>query len=625
MWTLYAAGLNPKSFAATQAAWVQNTYPDPNNYPKMIWATNYWRLACLTIFALFFGGKDFAPHAIINGVNIQDFLQDHFAGACKHLAKRIHEAGDLENDCVIGWESMNEPNRGLISVQDISVIPPEQKLQKGPSPTAWQAILTGSGRACEVDTWDVGSFGPYKSGRELIDPQGNTAWLPSDFDDSKYGWKRDANWKLGECIWAQHGVWDPREDKLLKKDYFSTNPTTGKKMDYEAFTNSYFMDYFRKFRDSVRSVHKDAFILLEAPVLEIPPDIKGTKDDDPLLVFASHYYDGLTLLTKHWNRYYNLDVFGVLRGRYLAPAFAIKFGENAIRNCLRDQLDAIRREGLKYTGTHPCLFTEIGIPYDMDDKYAYRTGDYSSQSAASDANHFALEGSGVAGYTWWLYAAENNHDWGDRWNGEDLSIYSLDDKDVSLVARSTAASPNESTISLNPASPSFSKSRSESESPITPTNVKATLKAPSISTQRTGTSAELSESPGLRAGDAFVRPSPCSTMSSIVKYGFDLGKCTFTLSLSTEKPTEEQAPTEIFLPEYHFPRTKTRVQISGGKWSIDVTDVDGGSLQMLRWWHGEGAQDIIITGVRRKQGAPVDSAEDEGYLEQCRKTDCTVM
>ena len=56
-------------------------------------------------------------------------------------------------------------------------------------------------------------------------------------------------------------------------------------------------------------------------------------------------------------------------------------------------------------GNHPCVFTEIGIPYDMDDKYAYKTGDYSSQSSAMDANHFALEGSGANGYALWTYTA----------------------------------------------------------------------------------------------------------------------------------------------------------------------------------------------------------------------------
>lgn len=106
------------------------------------------------------------------------------------------------------------------------------------------------------------------------------------------------------------------------------------------------------------------------------------------------------------NRMYNVDVIGVLRGKYLTPAFAVKIGESAIRNCLRNQLKFLRDESFEHMGDHPLLFTEIGIPYDMDDKHAYKTGDYSSQISAMDANHFALEGSGSNGFTLWLYMTQ---------------------------------------------------------------------------------------------------------------------------------------------------------------------------------------------------------------------------
>jgi hypothetical protein len=404
MWTLYACGLNPLTLAATEAAIVNNTWPDPNDFPKMIWATNYQRLAAATIFTMFFAGKDFAPKCIINGENIQDFLQGHFRRACVHLARRIHEAGDLENDLVIGWESMNEPNRGMVGHPDLSKIPDEQKLKKGTAPTPWQTMLTGMGRACEIDTWDFGGMGPYKTGRVLVDPQGEIAWLPKDFDDTKYGWKRDPGWKLGECIWAQHGVWDTSSDQLLLKNYFEKNPE-GKLLTYEKFTNTYWMDHYRAYRDAIRSQHKDCIMLCQPPVLEIPPSIKGTADDDPKMLYAPHYYDGLTLMTKKWNRTWNIDVFGVLRGRYSHPAFAIKIGETAIRNCFKDQLGAIRKEGKDYMGNHPCVLTEFGVPYDMDDQHAYKTGDYSSQIAAMDANHFAVEGAPMEGYTLWVYVA----------------------------------------------------------------------------------------------------------------------------------------------------------------------------------------------------------------------------
>lgn len=400
---------------------VHNTYPEPSTYPKMIWTTNYTRLVCQTVFTLFFGGRAFAPKAIIDGKNIQDYLQDHYINACRHLAQRIHDAGDLEYDPIVGWESLNEPNRGLISYQDITVIPTEQKLRKGTSPTAWQAILTGSGRACEIETWEFGGMGPYKSGSQLIDPEGKSAWLSPDYDDSRYGWKRDPGWRMGECLWAQHGVWDPTSDTCLKKDYFGKDPKNGATIDYEYFTNHYWLPHYRLYSKMVKSIFPDSLMFFQPPVLELPPSIKGTEDDDPNIIFAPHFYDGITLITKKWyvnrlaitrswltvlrNRVWNIDVFGVLRGKYLTPAFAIKLGETAIRNCFAGQLKAIREEGTEYTGVHPCVFTEIGIPYDMDDKYAYKTGNYSSQIAALDANHFALEESKANGFTLWTYVA----------------------------------------------------------------------------------------------------------------------------------------------------------------------------------------------------------------------------
>lgn len=94
-----------------------------------------------------------------------------------------------------------------------------------------------------------------------------------------------------------------------------------------------------------------------------------------------------------------------MRGRYLTPAFAVKIGRTAVRNCFRDQLAAMRKEGLDRMGLHPCVFTEIGIPYDMDNKQAYKDGNYTSQALAMDANHYALEGSNVAGYSIWVYVA----------------------------------------------------------------------------------------------------------------------------------------------------------------------------------------------------------------------------
>lgn len=86
------------------------------------------------MFTLFFAGKDFAPGRIIDGRNIQDYLQGHFRGAVSHLACRIKKAGDVLDDIVFWLESMNEPPRGLIGHEGLFLVTEEQALKKG---TAW--------------------------------------------------------------------------------------------------------------------------------------------------------------------------------------------------------------------------------------------------------------------------------------------------------------------------------------------------------------------------------------------------------------------------------------------------------------------------------------------------------
>ncbi|KAI6992161.1 glycoside hydrolase family 5 protein [Hortaea werneckii] len=629
MWTIYACGLDPKEFAVTEASLVQNTWPDPADFPKMVWATNYQRIACQTIFTMFFAGKEFAPKCVIDGKNIQDYLQDHFIAACAHLARRIHEAGDLHGETVIGYESVNEPNNGFVGHPDLANIPKNQNLRKYTCPTGFQAMLTGSGRAVEMDTYAFGTFGPYKGGTQLVDPKGHTAWLdPASWDDTKYGWKRADSWKLGTDIWAQHGVWNPKTDELLKPQYFLQHPQTGETMDTEYFLNNNFLYYYRKYKTAIRTIWPEAIMLMQPQPFEIPPDIKGTPDDDPNMVFASHFYDGITLITKKWNKLWNVDVLGVLRGRYLSPAFALKIGEGAIRRCFRDQLDEIRKEGEEHMGEHPLIFTEIGIPYDMDDAYAYRTGDYSSQAAAIDANFFAVEGSGAAGLTWWLYTVENSHRWGDNWNGEDLSIYCREDRALpppraDLTASTyykdedaeSDASGQKTKKNLNP---SYSMSRTTTAS----SSSTPTTQQPQSQQQ------EQPNPPGYRAAQSYIRPHPTYTHGTLLAHSFDLRTCSFSLALTASSPTPQETPTELFLPEFHFPTGKTSVDISGGKWEVltiddtervvesgsgsgDGNDDEAAPQQILRWWHGAGEQKLSVKGLRRKKGGLYVPRRDE--------------
>lgn len=95
------------------------------------------------------------------------------------------------------------------------------------------------------------------------------------------------------------------------------------------------------------------------------------------------------------------------------------------------------------------------------------------------------------------------------------------------------------------------------------------------------------------------------------------------MSLIAKKPTASEAPTEVFLPDFHFPAKETVVTVSGGKWEIDFVEIQTVKLQRLRWWHAAGEQDIKIEGVKRKPG---DSTTGEAtYFEQCQAGQCLMM
>lgn len=194
-----------------------------------------------------------------------------------------------------------------------------------------------------------------------------------------------------------------------------------------------------------------------------------------------------------------------------------------------------------------------------------------------------------------------------------------------MASRPGFASINPSGTSIDKTSPAYSDSQSESTLSVTPANIKTTLKSPSISSEQTKTLGELSTKPGFRAAEAYVRPSPIATNGDVLKHGFDLRNCIFTMSLQASKPVAEDYPTEIYLPEYHFAHNSMTVEVSNGRWTVDIDEIDGGTMQILRWWHGVGEQIITIKGDKRRQGMDTGSNEEVGYLEQYRRSLCSVM
>lgn len=60
-------------------------------------------------------------------------------------------------------------------------------------------------------------------------------------------------------------------------------------------------------------------------------------------------------------------------------------------------------------------------------------------------------------------------------------------------------------------------------------------------------------------------------------------------------------PSEIYLPEFHFPMGDTSVTVSGGEWEICLQEFHTVKLQYLRWWHGEGTVEIKVRKIKPKR------------------------
>lgn len=73
-------------------------------------------------------------------------------------------------------------------------------------------------------------------------------------------------------------------------------------------------------------------------------------------------------------------------------------------------------------GNMPCLLGEFGLPFDLSKKKAYKTGDYRKHEEALSMYYDAIDNN-LLHSTIWNYTADNNHEHGDLWNDEDLSIF----------------------------------------------------------------------------------------------------------------------------------------------------------------------------------------------------------
>lgn len=549
----------------------------------MIWSTNYGKLAAQTIFTLFFAGRDFAPNCIIDNQNIQDYLQSHFISAFAKLAERIQQEGGLLDECVIGWDSLNEPFEGLCGWEDLNTNPTKQgsTLKKGTYPTPAQSLRLGMGQPQTVDNWQFGALGPRRDGSVTIDPKGRTIWASPDTEKDgihpKWGWRRDPRWKLGTCIWAQHGVWDIESGYILTPDYFNANEA-GQEVE---FIEDYWRPHWQVFAKRIREFHPEAIMFVQPPVFARPPPLQ----ENELLgraAYSGHYYDGLTLITRHWN-WFNADALGLLRGKYKSTLQAVKIGDTAIRKSLQEQLKMLKDDAT-ILGPYPTVIGEIGTPFDMDQKRSYGwtdkgkyKGDYSNQTKALDASLNAGDGGNALSWTVWTYCPDSSHAWGDGWNMEDLSLWSSDDLRPNEKMGAVYGIPDDSNTrllrsKLNFLGTSLGHSAATSSLSLATLPIVAAVAydeqkiLPITTMEGWGNNPYDFLTDGARAVRAFSRPWPTKVIGVPQCIKFDIRKALFKLVVrvsAEDKPripecddevgsAKETLATEIYVPLVHY-------------------------------------------------------------------------
>jgi hypothetical protein len=157
-------------------------------------------------------------------------------------------------------------------------------------------------------------------------------------------------------------------------------------------------------------------------------------------------------------------------------------------------------------GALPVLLGELGIPYEMNDGEAHRTGDYTKHEIALDATYRALDAT-LLNSTHWNYTADNTHAHGDGWNREDLSLFSRDDQ----------TEPQ-----------------------------------------------ELDS--GGRGTRAFVRPCLRHAAGRPVCMRFT--RATGVFELEVESDASVRVPTEVFVPRLQYPRGP-QIEVSAGRFTYD--------------------------------------------------------
>jgi hypothetical protein len=392
-WTLDAAGFVTDSdrLHQTGCAFVDHLQNPNDPPPKMIWPTNYGKLATATMFTLFFAGDKYAPGVNVDetysksngyfGVNeplsMQQFLQKYYLQFIDVVAEKVKNKSN-----VIGFNSMNEPSNGYAGIKDLAgrTMP----MPFGVSHSYFDGMRLGCGETLRCQYYSAPFM--YHSTKE-INPDGLLAWKTPAHD-----------------IWKQVGVYSINSDtekiELNRPHYFALK-------DGENFIDDHMVPLFQKIQ-TIISGHNKKFILYAEPFIDIndhklfnaPESLDGNK-----YAWSPHWYDATMLIFKKYFDWLALDDEKEL------PVFS----RSLINSTFKRILGHLSASG---NGKLHVVLGETGVPFDMPNNVE---NNFADSTRGLDRVMQAIEANNLD-FTLWNYYPENTLENGDNWCGEDLSV-----------------------------------------------------------------------------------------------------------------------------------------------------------------------------------------------------------
>lgn len=415
-WTLDAVGLDFSRFDRAGAAHVMQWKYDyrkggrQDAYPQMSWGSNGRLAANGIMWNLFFAGRLLTPDFLIDGRNVQDYLQGAYLGALLQVARRVSH---LPN--VLGFDTMNEPHPTWLG-QGLSYrhLAPSEDNPAHPRPGLAMSALDALASAQGVTVTVPRLTRNQRTGRaelgesHVINPERVSIW-------------RDGC----ECPFERAGAYRIRngQAEIVNEDFFRIR--AGRRL---SVSDDAFGPLFHEVARTVRTVNPEWAVFAEIDAHGAAAGRRFPSHMPVASVNASHWYDTATL---------HLKTFDPCNSWDFASGVLAKSPDEVRERFVR-QLRARAAPADTFPGGAPTLIGEFGIPFDLDHGAAYRAwaagvrdeSIWDKHVAALSLMYDALDQL-LLHSTHWNYTATNRNDLmiGDGWNQEDLSIFSRDQQD----------------------------------------------------------------------------------------------------------------------------------------------------------------------------------------------------